>query len=114
MPSENFHLPRLHSAPIPGSNLGGGSDPSGGGGGGFNDPRLHSDPAQGADPTSGPEGTISSKKFLLLHMEKFHTLRGQTQLSVYTHKESSVRPHMWGRTLQIWRSNGGAGDLRLH
>ena len=48
-------------------------------------------------------------------------MRGQTQLSVYTHKQSGVRPRMWGRTLQIWRSTKGgpdpaigAGDLRLH
>ena len=69
----------------------------------FIDLRLHSDPAQGADPTRGAEWMSSSMKFCVLHVEKFHTLRGQTWLSVYKKK-------MRGRTLQIWRSTKGGSD----
>ena len=43
-------------------------------------------------------------------MEKFHTLRGQSRLSVYTQKKCGVRPRMRGRTLQIWRSTKGGSD----
>ena len=60
-----------------------------GGGGGVIDPCLHSDPTQGADPATGTERMSSSTKFLLLHMEKFHTLRGQTRL-LFTHNKNAV------------------------
>ena len=69
---------------------------------GFIDPRLHSDPAHGADPTRGAEWMSSSMKFCVLHVEKLHTLRGQTRLSVYTHKNAvsdpacGVEPYKFG------------------
>ena len=69
---------------------------------GFIDPRLHSDPAHGADPTRGAEWMSSSMQFCVLHMEKLHTLRGQTRLSVYTHKNAvsdpacGVEPYKFG------------------
>ena len=52
-------LPRLHSAPIPGSNPGRWVRSVLQG---FIDPLLHSDPANKADPASGAERTSSSKK----------------------------------------------------
>ena len=51
---------------------------------GFIDPHLDSDPTHGTDPASGAERMSSSMKFCTLHLEKFHTLLGQTRLSVYT------------------------------
>ena len=57
---------------------------------GFINPRLHSDPAQGADPASGAEQMRSSKKFCLLQVEKFHILQDQSRLSVYTHTKEAL------------------------
>ena len=64
------------------------------------------------------------RNFSCIHMEKFHTLRGQTQLSVYTHKKSGVRPRHAGSNPTNLRNSSikrrvrlaaiGAGDLRLH
>ena len=93
-------------------------------------PRLHSDPAQGADPASGAERTSSSKKFILLHMEKCHTLRGgggggaDPVFCLYTHTQKKKRCqtlHAGSNptNLEEHKIGGsdpaiGAGDLRLH
>ena len=84
-----------------------------GGGGAFIDQCLHSDPTQGADPASGVERTSLSKKFILLHMEKFHTMRRQTQLSIYTHtKKSGVMQtqHVGSNPTNLEEQKGGSGQ----
>ena len=75
------HLLGLHSAPIPGSNPGGGSDPSCG----VSLTHVYTViPLTEQTPQAGQNERAQVRNFLLLHMEKFHTLRGLTQLSVYT------------------------------
>ena len=72
-------------------------------------------------PQVGQIERAQVRNFSCYTWEKFHTLQGQTKLSVYTHTKSGVRPRMRGRTLQIcWSTKGGsdpaigAGDLSLH
>ena len=88
---------------------------------GFIDPRLHSDPAHGADPTRGAEWMSSSMKFCVLHSGKVAYIAGADPAFCLHTQKCGVRPRMRGRTLQIWRSTKGgsdpairAGDLCLH
>ena len=107
-------LPCLHSAPIPGSNprrwvrafLQG-----------FIDPRLHSDPAHGADPTRGAEWMSSSMKFCVLHVEKFHTLGGGGARDpgfLFTNKNNAVSDPTCGVEPYKFRIRGAqkAGQTR--
>ena len=68
---------------------------------------LHCDPSR-SRPRKWGRTNETSKKFLLLHMEKFHTFIAGADPAFCLHtQKSSVKPRMWDRTLQIWRSTKG-------
>ena len=82
---------------------------------GFIDPRLHSDPTQGADPIQDLVRHLSCYS----HGKVPYIAGADPAFCLHT-QISGVRPRMWGRTLQIWRSTKGgsdpaigAGDFRL-
>ena len=111
-------IPHLHSAPIPGSNPGGGSDPSCG----VSLTRVYTViPLKEQTPQVGQNERAQGRNFSCYTWKNSIQCGGRPSF-LFTHtKKSGARPRMRGRTLQIWRSTKGrsdpaigAGDLRLH
>ena len=109
-------IPRLHSAPIPGSNTGGGSDPSCG----VSLTRVYTVILlKEQTPQAGQNEQAQINNFACYTWKSSIHCGGRP--SFLLQKKNGVRPRMRGRTLQIWRSTkggsdpaSGAGDLRLH